>query len=177
MEEGKCHALSDLDCLELHLQLKLSRHNTHNMRSRLDSIAAAFKALEHLRFLRPSRALVAIQYTDSFGGPWTTNGQLTELAERYRKRLLDPEASDEDRLERLADGIKELEESWKKEEMTLKENRKNAQLFQAKADCGRETAINMRDKIDGLQDIMGRDQAWEIKEVLDKGLGLYTNPH
>ena len=116
--ERKHHALRDLDCLELHLQLTAyfaSGETDSHVAFQLESLETTFNTLENLRFLRLKRSLVTISYAEYYRyvarhEARIDNDVLIEVAERFRKRLLDPKMSHEERLEQ-GQGIEQISET------------------------------------------------------------------
>lgn len=169
--EGNDHALRNLDCLELHLQLDghAGYPKADCREFQLESVEAAFKALEDLRLLHPKRAVVTVSYADFANRYYTAmirKGEFAEMAERFRKRLLDPKITHEDRLERLTDRAKDLKGSLTNEENIVEAHQEKAQMFQTLADDGRVRAGEMKNKIDELEALLNRHNAVEMKDFL-----------
>ena len=173
-------ALGNLDSLELHLQLDGNGDDDYpgasSPNSQSESVEAALKALEDLRLLHPKRAAVTVSYAEYANRSYKSmirKGEFADIAERFRKRLLDPKITHEDRLERLTDKVKDLKTSLTKEEKAVEEYQeqaqmyqKEAQMFQRLADAGRATAVEMNDNLDELEGLLSRHNAAEIKDFL-----------
>lgn len=170
LHNASLHPLRSLERLELHLQLRWVQKD-YSRSTQLGTIQAVFKVMANWRLLHLKQACVTVSYADGVkrygtNGQLLVKGELVELAQSFRRILLDPTVTEEDQAGFLTYEIQDLEDFLIEQAKSTQENLQLAEMFQGVVRRGQVITEDVKGRLTNMRAMLESRNGDEMHNLL-----------